>query len=221
MIKLDDKFTEDFSPQEQIVMLRLLFMADEDGIAEIATRNFAELCGLTRQQLRTTLTNLSRKGEVEIVVSKKTNQNTNPKGNPKSTFVFICKYESYKIVKKETTQSSNQSAITILQAKCKEREKTFENSLIPYVISRGGIYEPEMIRRFFNYWTEKNKSGTKMRFEMEKTWETQRRLITWNNNEKQFNRNGQRTNNNRASSADKAASRAALEGLADRILEQH
>ena len=222
MIKLDDKFTEFFSPREQLVMLRLLFGADKEGMAEITTRNFAELCGMTRQQLRTTLIGLSRKGEVELVASKKTNPNSNSKGNPKSTFVFICKYESYKVGKKKTTQNATQnitqSAIDVLRAKCKEREKSFEQSLVPFVITRGGIYQPQMIRAFFNYWTERNKSGTKMRFELEKTWETSKRLATWANNEKEY---GKRNSNNRASAADKAASRNALESLADAILGEH
>jgi len=222
MIKLDDRFTESFSLHEQLVMLRLLFGADEGGMAEITTRNFAELCGITRQQLRTTLASLSRKGEIEIVVSKKTNPKSNPKGNPKSTFVFVCNYDNYKTGKKKTTQNvtqnPTQSAIAALKAKCREREKVFEQSLAPFVISRGGIYQPQTIRAFFNYWTEKNKSGTKMRFELEKTWETSKRLITWANNEKEY---GKRNSNNRASAADKAASRNALESLADAILGEH
>lgn len=42
---------------------------------------------------------------------------------------------------------------------------------------------PESIKtEFFDYWTEPNKSGTKMRFEMEKTWHLGRRLARWANN---------------------------------------
>lgn len=54
-------------------------------------------------------------------------------------------------------------------------------------------YGEATIKDFIRYWTEKNKSKTKMRFEREATWETPRRLITWSNNEKTFNSNGQRT----------------------------
>ena len=36
---------------------------------------------------------------------------------------------------------------------------------------------------FIAYWTEPNKSGTKMRFEMEKTWELKRRLSRWASND--------------------------------------
>jgi len=36
--------------------------------------------------------------------------------------------------------------------------------------------------KFARYWTEKNKSGVKERWEMEKTFEVQKRLITWFSN---------------------------------------
>ena len=41
-----------------------------------------------------------------------------------------------------------------------------------------------MIRAFFEYWSELNKPGTKMRCEMQKTWEVNLRLATWAKNEK-------------------------------------
>lgn len=40
---------------------------------------------------------------------------------------------------------------------------------------------------FIDYWTEPNKSRTKMRFELQRTWETKRRLQTWIRNDKKFN----------------------------------
>lgn len=172
---------------------------------------------MTLQVCRSTLSNLSKKGELDVV----TNTAHNTQNNMKGTFVIICKYDNYRVGKKKVTQQTTSNVISRLQAKCKERKKVFENSLVPFVVSRGGIYQPQMIRAFFNYWTEKNKTGTKMRFEMEKTWETQKRLVTWSNNEKQFNRNEKRVNNNRASAANKEASRAALESLADAILDEH
>lgn len=36
---------------------------------------------------------------------------------------------------------------------------------------------------FFLYWSELNKSGTKMRFELERTWDLKRRLTRWTNSE--------------------------------------
>lgn len=50
-------------------------------------------------------------------------------------------------------------------------------------------YEPlwEEIKKFTAYWTEPNKSGSKERWEMEKTFEISRRLTTWFGNVKKFN----------------------------------
>lgn len=60
------------------------------------------------------------------------------------------------------------------------RKESFYQSLIPYV----GKYKKEMIRAFFDYWSEMNKSETKMRYELEKTWELPKRLTTWAGREK-------------------------------------
>lgn len=43
--------------------------------------------------------------------------------------------------------------------------------------------------KFCLYWTEKNKSGTKQLWETKPTFEVKRRLVTWLNNNKQFNSN--------------------------------
>ena len=48
-----------------------------------------------------------------------------------------------------------------------------------------------MIRQFYDYWIEPNKSRTKMRYELEQTWDTKRRLNTWASRE---NINRRRTN---------------------------
>lgn len=59
-----------------------------------------------------------------------------------------------------------------------KREQKFRESLVLYV----GKYGGEMIQEFGDYWTEKNKSGTKMRFELQTTWDLSRRLARWDRN---------------------------------------
>ena len=171
MIKLDDKFTIRYSPHEQLVMLRLLVGADDDGISRTSYRSLANDCGLSLQKCRSVLSILSKKGDIDTMASHK------------GSFFIVNKCDDYRFGKKKTNEQSKQ-VLTSLQSKCKDREKAFEKSLIPFVSSRGGAYDPKMIRAFFNYWTERNKSGTKMRFELEKTWETAKRLQTWASREK-------------------------------------
>ena len=110
MIKLNERFLEDFTPREQVVMLRLLLMANDYGVVEVSTRALADMCEITRQNVRSVLTSLHEKGCVFLDVKQKTNPKSNPKGNPKSTFVTICNYDSYKVGRKKTTQNITQKA---------------------------------------------------------------------------------------------------------------
>ena len=75
-------------------------------------------------------------------------------------------------------------------AATRSRKQRFHDSLIPYVEK----YGKAMIREFFDYWSEMNKSCTKMRYEQQPTWETDRRLATWASRDKNFKKNGNTTN---------------------------
>jgi len=61
-----------------------------------------------------------------------------------------------------------------------ERRKNFGLSLEPYL----GQYSRKMLSRFYDHWGELSKDGKKMRWELEKTWELDRRLSKWASNEK-------------------------------------
>lgn len=58
-----------------------------------------------------------------------------------------------------------------------ERETEFRNK-----VNRLISFPYEVRQEFADYWTEPNKSGTKMLFELEKTWDLGRRLTRWANN---------------------------------------
>lgn len=45
-------------------------------------------------------------------------------------------------------------------------------------------YPNAMLHDFYNYWTEHNEGGKKMRFEIQKIFDIKRRLATWNKNNK-------------------------------------
>lgn len=55
------------------------------------------------------------------------------------------------------------------------REQNFKIELSQYELEYGN----KTIEDFFNYWTEKNGTRTKMLFEMQKTWDTKKRLARW------------------------------------------
>jgi len=80
------------------------------------------------------------------------------------------------------------------KVKVKEKEKEnnsidsrklkFANTLKDFV----EIYGRDLIKEFYDYWTEPNKSNTKFKQELLKTWSLERRLSTWAKNDINFNK---------------------------------
>jgi hypothetical protein len=66
-----------------------------------------------------------------------------------------------------------------------ERKLKFASTLESYL----SIYGKDLLNDFYKYWTEPNKSNTKFKQELEKTWSLERRLDTWSKNDKNFKNN--------------------------------
>ena len=67
------------------------------------------------------------------------------------------------------------------------RKQAFIDNIMPF----SSRYDTAMLHAFANYWTEPNRSLSRMRFEMQKTWSTSLRLATWARNEASFGRRSQ------------------------------
>ena len=63
-----------------------------------------------------------------------------------------------------------------------ERKLKFADNLKIFNIT----YDRNLLLEFYKYWTEPNKSNTKFRMELEKTWDLTRRLENWAKNDKSF-----------------------------------
>ena len=109
---------------------------------------------------------------------------------------MIAKREDRGVGKEEEKQPQKNKAVEVratANALCtphpqelmENRKKKFMQDVAAYT----GRYPAEMLTDFFNYWTEPNKSKTKMRFEIERTWSMSLRLTRWamncKNDEKQ------------------------------------
>jgi len=64
------------------------------------------------------------------------------------------------------------------------RKLKFANSLKVYL----DIYGKDTLNDFYRYWSESNKSNTKFKMELERTWDTKGRLETWIKRDKQFSK---------------------------------
>ena len=96
---------------------------------------------------------------------------------------------------REKKKIDAQHALALLEA----RREDFYNSLIPFV----SLYGKETVRNFYEYWSEFNRSKTKMRCELEKTWNVSMRLRTWASRDNNF-----KSRNNGADNSQRSQARA-------------
>jgi hypothetical protein len=91
------------------------------------------------------------------------------------------KLNSYLSLSKEFNNSYDN--VIVVTNSIDERILKFAETLRPYIEKFG----KELVTDFYKYWTEKNKSGTKFRQELEKTWDLNRRIEKWASNDRGFN----------------------------------
>lgn len=85
---------------------------------------------------------------------------------------------------KDSYKDKDNNKIIIKEDNIDSRKLKFASTLEPFV----EIYGKDLLNGFYKYWTEPNKSKTKFRQELEKTWDLERRLGTWAKNDKNFNK---------------------------------
>jgi hypothetical protein len=85
------------------------------------------------------------------------------------------KLETVKKGKCKKTEEEIAQCREKIEQQIKEKKQKFYDDCKPFLEK----YPKEMLRKFYNYWTEMNKSGTKLRFELQQTFEISKRLATW------------------------------------------
>ena len=92
---------------------------------------------------------------------------------------------------KQTTsklQSTTNNNVNNVNNDNKEiRETKFNNKVCSEGLKTTPTVDPDIIKEFCGYWTESNIGGTKMKFEMQKTFDVSRRLKKWVKNSKDWN----------------------------------
>jgi len=68
--------------------------------------------------------------------------------------------------------------------------KEYFDNVITHFTEKMNIPEEQVkleVQKFQLYWTEPSKDGKKQRWEMQKTWDVKRRLLTWFSKQKEWN----------------------------------
>lgn len=121
------------------------------------------------------ITNKAKKKEKSPLNPSLKNKESAKEGEKEKKHTIVCK------------EKVAAEAATLIQ----KRREAFYQSILPYL----GKYTKEMLRGFYDYWSELNKSKTRMRWELQPTWEIGKRLATWASKDNNFSNGNIRTNN--------------------------
>lgn len=155
----------------------------------------------------------------DSIQQKNNNQSTNEQqtNNNQTTTTKEIKNKRNKEIKNKKENNSNEllkkkdAAI----AATLTRKEEFYKSLVPFLEK----YNSGMIRSFFDYWSEMNKSQTKMRYEQQPTWELGKRLATWANKEKNYGKSNSSSGFGNKSASERKESVRNLADLAEGVLQ--
>ena len=151
-------------------------------------KSLSEETGLTEMQIRTALNKLKSTNEITIKTTKHYSvitivswfdyQDNDQQINQQATNKQPTSNQQVTTTKERKNIRKKEKVVSKLSLT--ERQQFFYEELKEYTSK----HHKNTLRAFYDYWSEPNQTKTKMRCEMEKTWDTSRRLSNWERREK-------------------------------------
>ena len=154
-----------------------------DGWFFNTAKNIEEDTCLTSHQQRKAIKNLKDLGIIETkVVGIPAKQHFKIIENKLLSYFNTSCEETTKLVVKKTQTINKNNNNNNNNNNISNRRDKFVFEVLSF------DYDESILNGFIDYWTEPNKSNTKMKFELNKTWSTKLRLKTWANNQKKWDK---------------------------------
>ena len=157
-------------------------LANKKGYCFASNSYFAKLYGVSKNTISSWISELKQnnfisvkiiKNESNQVIERRIGINQNKEGG---TFSNL----------EDNKQENNKTNNILL------RKEQFYEEVFNLCFAEKSLDDTQA-KNFFDYWTEPNKTKTKMRFEMEKTWSTNQRIQRWLRNQKEWNIDNKKT----------------------------
>jgi len=163
-------------PNAKLLFGEITALTNKKGYCFASNNYFANLYGVSKNTVSLWITELRQRGFVSVEVIY---ENKQVKERRISITIFN---ERYNEKKEGGVTKKNEDNNTRLIKNIILRKREFENEVLE------SDFTNELCAEFILYWTELNRSKTKMRFEMERTWNTIRRLGRWKKNNESWSK---------------------------------
>jgi hypothetical protein len=173
----------DIKANAKLLYGEITALSNQKGYCWSSNNYFAELYGVSKNTISLWINQLKKHGFIHVEVIRDKNKQVikrtmsiikNDDRSPTFKEDAIIKNDEYNSINK------NNTIINI-----SNREKSFEMDVFN---SNENILDKEQQIEFIEFWTEKNKSETKMKFELETTWNTKKRMLRWKRNNEKWNK---------------------------------
>jgi len=162
------RYNENLTPNAKLLYAEITALINMNGVCFASNSYFANLYGKSKTTVSKWVSELVKEGFVEVKLTYK--EGTKEIEN---RYITITKGGNIK------------QGVNPLVKKLKDNN-TINNTNITYSNSITFIeevnsfdYPKEIKDEFISYWTEPNRSKTKVRYQLEKTFDISRRLATW------------------------------------------
>jgi hypothetical protein len=184
ILSAEVRYDKNLRPNVKLLYAEITALCNMNGICYASNKYFAELYGKSKGAISGWISELVKNGYIQIDYTYK-------EGSKEIEHRYI------KIIKGGVTEKCNP-----LYKKTLTNNTTNTNNNITYSNNKGislrlqefsekvfnSEYMTELCQEFLEYWTETNKNGTKMKFEMQKTFDIKRRMKTWYKNSEKWDK---------------------------------
>tara|TARA_Y100000401_G_scaffold32952_1_gene24354 strand:- start:7875 stop:8510 length:636 start_codon:yes stop_codon:yes gene_type:complete len=183
VITADVRYDQTLIPNAKLLFAEITALCNMNGKCHASTKYFADLYNVSKVSIQKWLKQLEEKNYIKRKVVYKPNSK-----EIDVRYITIIDHSTKqklptsnkdKFTDNITTINNNITYNNIYNRKLKFEEIIFQITDI----------SKDILQDFVDYWTEENKSGTKMKFELEKTFNHNLRLKRWCRNNENWNKN--------------------------------
>ena len=179
VIPAEVRYSKNLTPNAKLLYAEITALSKKDGSCWASNKYFSNLYNVSTVTISRWISSLVENNFInrKIVYKKGTKEID-------KRYLQLCSGGINKNVSTPINKNvkDNNTSINNTSINISNRKKDFVLKVMSF------DYDKNILNSFVDYWTEPNKSKTKMKFELQQTWSTNLRLKTWAKNQKKWDR---------------------------------
>ena len=178
-ITAEVRYSKKLTPNAKLLYAEITALSSKDGVCWASNKYFSNLYEVSTVTISRWVSSLVENGFInrEMIYKKGTKEID-------KRYLQLCNGGINKNVNAPINKNvkDNNTSINNTSINISNRRKDFVLNVMSF------DYDKNILNSFVDYWTEPNKSKTKMKFELQQTWSTNLRLKNWAKNQKKWDK---------------------------------